>query len=162
VVEYLHNQIGCRTLFATHYHELTDLEQELAGVRNFNVAVKEWDDKVVFLHEIVAGAADKSYGIHVAQLAGVPGRVSERAREVLALLEAQHESPPRPDSSGKTPVAPRSRNGHADGGWQMTLFAAEEHPLLDEIRAAVLDEMSPREAHELLRGWQSQLHAART
>ena len=90
IVEHMHEHIGCRTLFATHYHELTDLEAQLPGVRNYNVAVKEWDDQVVFLHQIVPGAADKSYGIHVAQLAGVPRSVNERAREVLAWLEAQH------------------------------------------------------------------------
>ena len=71
IVEYLHEQIGCRTLFATHYHELSSLEQELHGVRNYNVAVREWEDKIVFLHKIVAGGADRSYGIHVARLAGV-------------------------------------------------------------------------------------------
>ena len=75
VVEHLHDHIGCRTLFATHYHELTDLEESLAGVKNFNVAVREWQDDVIFLHKIVEGAADKSYGIHVARLAGVPREV---------------------------------------------------------------------------------------
>ena len=72
VVEHLHDHVGCRTLFATHYHELTDLEKSLSGVKNLNVAVREWQDEVVFLHKIVEGAADKSYGIHVARLAGVP------------------------------------------------------------------------------------------
>ena len=90
IVEYLHDQIGCRTLFATHYHELTDLEQTLPRVRNLNVAVKEWQDDVVFLHKIVEGAADKSYGIHVARLAGFPADVNERAKQVLARLEAEH------------------------------------------------------------------------
>ena len=80
VVEWLHDRIGCRTLFATHYHELTDLEKSLTGVRNLNVAVREWQDEVVFLHKIVAGAADKSYGIHVARLAGLPAR-ADRAVE---------------------------------------------------------------------------------
>jgi DNA mismatch repair protein MutS len=160
VVEHLHNEIGCRTLFATHYHELTDLENELPGVRNYNVAVKEWDEQVVFLHEIVPGAADKSYGIHVAQLAGVPRGVSERAKEVLAHLEAQHETQPGP-SDGNGRVVHPSRNGYASpNSWQMTLFGTEEHPLLDEIRAADLDEMTPREAHELLREWQSRLPAS--
>src|SRR5262249_49389472 len=78
VVEYLHDAVGCRTLFATHYLELTDLAQSLPNVRNLNVAVKEWEDHVVFLHRIVPGAADKSYGIHVARLAGVPREVNER------------------------------------------------------------------------------------
>ena len=116
IVEHIHEQIGCRTLFATHYHELTDLEEQLAGVRNFNVAVKEWDDQVVFLHQIVPGAADKSYGIHVAQLAGVPRRVNERAREVLAWLEAQHDdgNADAVASSARRKSAARRRNGHRD------------------------------------------------
>jgi DNA mismatch repair protein MutS len=159
VVEHIHERIGCRTLFATHYHELTNLEDQLPGVRNYNVAVKEWDDQVVFLHEIVPGAADKSYGIHVAQLAGVPRSVNERAREVLAMLEAQHHEGAA--ASGRLP----SNNGHAAApstNWQMTLFATEEHPLLDEIRTADLDELTPREAHELLATWQTRLAGERT
>jgi DNA mismatch repair protein MutS len=163
IVEHIHDQIGCRTLFATHYHELTDLEDQLPGVRNFNVAVKEWDNQVMFLHQIVPGAADKSYGIHVAQLAGVPRSVNERAREVLQLLESQHQShdavagvvvaqPPK--------ITPPSRNGHASDRadkWQLTLFGYEEHPLLDEIRAANVDEIAPREALDLIHAWQQQL-----
>ena len=81
IVEHIHDQIGCRTFFATHYHELTDLQNTLGGIRNLNVAVKEWDENVVFLHKIVSGAADKSYGIHVARLAGVPKSVNERAKQ---------------------------------------------------------------------------------
>ena len=89
-VEYLHEHIGCRTLFATHYHELTDLEKSFSGMKNLNVAVREWQDEVVFLHKIVEGAADKSYGIHVARLAGVPREVIERSKEILAQLEEEH------------------------------------------------------------------------
>ena len=80
VVEHLHEHVGCRTLFATHYHELTDLEKSLPGVKNLNVAVREWQEEVVFLHKIIPGAADKSYGIHVARLAGVP-RGGDRAEQ---------------------------------------------------------------------------------
>ena len=87
VAEYLHDRIGCRTLFATHYHELTDLERVLPGVMNLNVAVREWQDEVIFLHKILPGAADKSYGIHVARLAGVPKPIVERAKDVLVQLE---------------------------------------------------------------------------
>ena len=87
IVEYIHDHIGCRTLFATHYHELTDLESQLSGVRNYNVAVKEWEEKIVFLHKIIPGCADKSYGIHVAQLAGVPSLVNLRAEQILKKLE---------------------------------------------------------------------------
>jgi DNA mismatch repair protein MutS len=159
IVEHIHEHIGCRTLFATHYHELTDLEQQLAGVRNYNVAVKEWDDQVVFLHQIVPGAADKSYGIHVAQLAGVPRSVNDRAREVLEWLEAQHQAAEGSASTRGAHSQPAS-NGHASqsaGNWQLSLFGLEEHPLLDEIRAANLDELRPIEALELLQSWQQRL-----
>ncbi len=167
IVEHIHNAVGCRTLFATHYHELTDLADQLPGVRNYNVAVKEWDDQVVFLHQIVPGAADKSYGIHVAQLAGVPRSVNDRAREVLAILESQHNTTAaarglaHPHSSSSPTTAPPSPNGHlrANAQWQMPLFGLEEHPLLDEIRSANLDDMRPLEALELLHTWQQRLAA---
>jgi DNA mismatch repair protein MutS len=90
ITEYLHNTVGCRALFATHYHELAQLAETLAGLRNHNVLVQEDRGTVVFLHKIAPGSADKSYGIHVAQLAGVPGEVLERAKEVLAELEGRH------------------------------------------------------------------------
>ena len=100
VVEHLHEHVGCRTLFATHYHELTDLEKSLPGVKNLNVAVREWQDEVVFLHKIVEGAADKSYGIHVARLAGVPREVIERSKDILAQLEEEHL-----DAEGRAKIA---------------------------------------------------------
>ncbi|PIS38000.1 MAG: DNA mismatch repair protein MutS, partial [Nitrospirae bacterium CG08_land_8_20_14_0_20_52_24] len=87
VGEFIHNRVRARTLFATHYHELTELAMTLNGVKNYNIAVKEWNDQVIFLRKIVEGGADKSYGIQVARLAGLPGGVIERAREVLANLE---------------------------------------------------------------------------
>jgi DNA mismatch repair protein MutS len=90
ITEYLHNQVGCRALFATHYHELAQLAESLPNLRNYNVQVREWQDEIVFLHKIGPGSADKSYGIHVARLAGVPDEVLERAREVLAELEGRH------------------------------------------------------------------------
>jgi DNA mismatch repair protein MutS len=158
IVEHIHASLGCRTLFATHYHELTDLEEQLPGVRNYNVAVKEWEDQVVFLHQIVPGAADKSYGIHVAQLAGVPRSVNDRAREVLAWLESQHHSS-ESTACGLAAASPTSNGQPArpTGGWQLTLFGIEEHPLLDEIRSAPLDELRPVEALELLHSWQQRL-----
>ena len=93
VIEHIHNdpRLGCKTLFATHYHELTQLSANLPGVRNCSVAVAEQDNKVVFLHKIVPGGADKSYGVHVAQLAGLPQGVINRAWEVLATLESESE-----------------------------------------------------------------------
>jgi len=93
VAEYLHDEPRCRTQFATHYHELTELAQTRRGVRNFNVAVREYGDDVIFLRQIVPGAADRSYGIHVARLAGIPQPVLERAKTILELLEKSAETP---------------------------------------------------------------------
>lgn len=93
IVEHLHNQVGAKTLFATHYHELTELAARLKRVRNYNVAVREWNDQIIFLRKIVAGGADKSYGIQVARLAGVPKTVIERAREILSNLEEAELTP---------------------------------------------------------------------
>lgn len=93
IVEHLHNQVGAKTLFATHYHELTELANKLDRIRNYNVAVKEWNDKVVFLHQILPGGTDKSYGIQVARLAGVPIDVIQRAKQILGNLEETELSP---------------------------------------------------------------------
>ena len=87
VAEYLHDQIGCRALFATHYHELTDLERTRSGVVNLNVAVREWNDQIIFLRKILPGRADQSYGIQVARLAGLPDSIISRSKEILANLE---------------------------------------------------------------------------
>jgi len=148
IVEYLHNQIGCRAMFATHYHELTDLADELMGVANLNVAVEEHAGKVVFLHRIVPGAADKSYGIHVAELAGVPREVNRRAAEILAQLEAQHHTPQ--DRVAKI----AERNGHA---LQLTLFEQTDHPLLEEIRKVDVNQLTPLQALGQLQAWQAKL-----
>jgi DNA mismatch repair protein MutS len=91
VSEHLHDAIGCKTVFATHYHELTQLASELGGVRNFTVAVREVGDQVLFLHKLIPGGADRSYGIEVGRLAGLPAPVIARAKEVLALLEGEGE-----------------------------------------------------------------------
>ncbi len=117
ITEYLHNHSGCRALFATHYHELAQLAETLPGLRNYNVLVREWQDEIVFLHKIAAGSADKSYGIHVAQLAGMPEEVLERARAVLTDLEAHHvETKQRP-----TPTRRRPRRGTSEQ--ELSLFA---------------------------------------
>jgi DNA mismatch repair protein MutS len=150
VVEYLHDHLGCRTLFATHYHELTDLAKTLSSVRNLNVAVREWDDQVVFLHKIVDGAADKSYGIHVARLAGVPIEVNQRAKQILARLEQEHL-----DGDGRPKIARRGRASVGD--LQLTLFAAEPHPLIENLRALDLNNLSPLSALQLLHQWQAEL-----
>ena len=151
VVEYLHDRIGCRTLFATHYHELTDLTRTLADVRNLNVAVREWEEQLVFLHKIIAGPADKSYGIHVARLAGVPREVNERAKEILAHLEQDHVG-----SNGR-PKSGRRGLTHRTGDLQLTLFEPQEHPLLDQIRSLDLHNTTPLKALELLERWKTEL-----
>ena len=155
ITEHLHEQIGCRTLFATHYHELTQLEESLPRVANLNVAVKEWNDEVVFLHRIVAGGADKSYGIHVARLAGIPKRVNERAKDVLAQLEADHrDALDRPTI--QTP-------GIQDGGgqYQLTLFGFADHPLLEQVQKLDVNVMTPIEALQFLQDAQEKLKTSK-
>ena len=105
IVEFLHNQIGAKALFATHYHELTELAARLPRLRNFNVAVREWHEQIVFLRKIVAGGTDKSYGIQVARLAGVPKLVLDRAKEILRNLE---ESELTPEGNVRQPARQRA------------------------------------------------------
>jgi DNA mismatch repair protein MutS len=133
VVEFIHNhpELGAKTIFATHYHELVELAGILPRVRNFNVAVAEEGDRVVFLHKIVPGGSDRSYGIHVARLAGLPKSVIVRAREVLADLES-HDAKKRKLSPGKTSL-------------QIPLFS-EDSLLSEEINKLDIDAMSPLEA----------------
>jgi len=157
VVEYLHDQVGCRTLFATHYHELTDLAKSLAHVRNWNVAVREWQDDVVFLHKIVEGAADKSYGIHVARLAGVPRQVLERAKDVLAQLESEHL-----DEQGNAKLSRRTASRRSAGPIQLTLFGSNEHPLLDKLRGLDVNSITPLAALRLIQEWQEELKQSRS
>jgi DNA mismatch repair protein MutS len=151
IVEFIHDRIGCRTLFATHYHELTDLASSLDGIRNLNVAVKEWEDNVVFLHKIVAGSADKSYGIHVARLAGVPREVNERAKQVLAQLEADHL-----DEQGSPKIQPKGKS-RPRSDMQMTLFAPYEHPIIEKIRSSDVNSLTPLDALQLIQRWQQEL-----
>ncbi len=135
VIEYLHNhpRMGGKTLFATHYHELTELENILPGVANYNVAVAEQGDQVAFLHTIRPGKADKSYGIHVAQLAGVPGAVVQRAAEILEVLESQHNV----WSIGED---------EADSAVQLSFIKDGPHPVIEALRALNIEEMSPIDA----------------
>ena len=134
VIEHLHNdpRLGCKTLFATHYHELTQLAAVLPGIRNFSVAVAEEGSEVVFLHRIVPGGADKSYGVHVARLAGLPTGVVNRAWEVLSDLE----SPGEPG---------RERGNTATPSQQLALFLPGTE-LVDEVRALDVHNMTPLDA----------------
>ncbi|MDA0833913.1 MAG: DNA mismatch repair protein MutS [Planctomycetota bacterium] len=152
VTEYLHDVVGSRTLFATHYHELTTLTSSLPRARNWNVAVHEQDEQIVFLHQIVEGAADKSYGIHVARLAGIPADVIERARIVLNTLESDHV-----DETGRTHIPGRASSFKKQR--QLSLFAADQHPLLDEIRELDLEHLSPSLALETLQRFRQRLTA---
>ncbi|MEW6085433.1 MAG: DNA mismatch repair protein MutS [Chloroflexota bacterium] len=140
VIEFIHNHphLRAKTLFATHYHELTQLAELLPGVRNYNVAVSEADNKVVFLHKIVPGGADRSYGIHVAQLAGLPAPVIQRATEIMAELE-------------KTSGRAVRINPHA--AQQAALFP-ESSPILDELKEIDVNSLSPIEALNKLFEWQ--------
>jgi DNA mismatch repair protein MutS len=140
VIEYIHNhpQLRAKTLFATHYHELTQLADLLPGVRNYNVAVSEADAQVVFLHKIVPGGADRSYGIHVGQLAGLPRPVIQRASEIMRQLEA---------SSGRAvKIEPHKAQ-------QLALFP-DTNPLLDELKSVDVNALSPIEALNRLYEWQ--------
>ncbi|MBS0206070.1 MAG: DNA mismatch repair protein MutS [Planctomycetes bacterium] len=150
ITEYLHDVIGCRTLFATHYHELTQLTDTLKQCVNWNVAVREDEDDVIFLHKIIPGSADKSYGIHVAQLAGVPRTVLDRAKVILHTLESDHI-----DDSGKTKVPERRTQKKREQ--QLSLFESEEHPILGELRQLNVDEMTPIAALQELHRLRGQL-----
>jgi DNA mismatch repair protein MutS len=132
VTEHLHDRIGCKTIFATHYHELTQLTERLQHARNFNVAVREAGDSIVFVHRLEPGGTDRSYGIQVGQLAGLPPDVVRRAWEILGVLESErHVSSASP--------APARDNG------QLVLFDAP-HPVVQELLALETDSMTPLEA----------------
>jgi len=144
VTEFLHTAIGCKTLFATHYHELTQLTEELAHARNFNVAVREVGEEVVFLHRLEPGGADRSYGIHVGRLAGLPGPVLARAAEVLRLLEAGHQVVHQP-----VPRAPDRT--------QLGLFAPPVPPMLAELERLDVEALTPLEALNRIAAWKRAL-----
>jgi DNA mismatch repair protein MutS len=140
VIEYIHNNpaLNCKTLFATHYHELTDLAHILPRVRNYNVSVLEDGEKVVFLHKLVEGRADRSYGIYVAQLAGMPKSLVVRAKQILADLEStgSNFALAQPGRAGRSKALPEA---------QLTLFQ-EEHPAVTMLRGLQVNDMSPMEA----------------
>ncbi|MFV8756315.1 DNA mismatch repair protein MutS [Nannocystaceae bacterium ST9] len=157
ITEFIHDQIGCRTLFATHYHELCGLEARLAGVRNVHVAVHEQRGEIVFLHRVESGPAGRSYGIQVGRLAGLPAGVLRRAQRILERLEAQERAAPstqldlfapRPGEPAETPAS-----ASASG------LGEHEAGLLDELRECDPDRLSPREAHDLLYRWVARLRS---
>ncbi|MDE3216544.1 MAG: DNA mismatch repair protein MutS, partial [Gemmatimonadota bacterium] len=143
VTEHLHNAVRCKTIFATHYHELTQLADELVALRNYNVGVREAGDQVLFLHRLQPGGADRSYGIEVGRLAGLPEPVLARARAVLKLLEGEQLVP---GLRGTPPAAPARR----EPAGQLGLFAAEPHPVVARLRAVEADTLTPLQALSLL------------
>jgi len=142
-VEHLHDRIGARTLFATHYHELTLLAERLSRLMNLRVTVKETPSGIVFLHTVEAGAASKSYGIEVARLAGLPGAVISRAREVLKLHE-------RAETQQIREAAPVQQ-------MQMTMFTPLSQRIVDRLGEVDVDGLTPREALNLLAELQREL-----
>ncbi len=157
IVEHIHNnpEICSKTLFATHYHELTELENVLYGVKNFNIIVKEWNDKIIFLRKIERGCADQSYGIQVARLAGIPFKVIHRAKQILQNLE-EHELSPQ----GLTATA---RKQLASNSGQLDIFDAifdkmeKKNELLDEIKNLDINNLTPIEAIQKLLDLQKKL-----
>ncbi len=168
VTEHLHDQIQCRTLFATHYHELTALANSLPQIRNLNVAIREWQEEIIFLHKIIEGGADKSYGLHVARLAGVPRSVIERAKTILTTLESEQLEGIGPSKSQKSNM-PVNLSGTASqkseplntevdsSPVQLSLFTPVEHPIAGELRKIDLDKITPFQALEMLNQWQQKL-----
>ena len=149
VTEFLHDQIRCRTLFATHYHELTELTKTLPDTSNWNVAIREHGDDIVFLHKIVEGPADKSYGIHVAKIAGLPRDVAERASVILAQLESDHV-----DESGKVKIPERKKKSRDR---QLSLFIEPDHPVIEKLKSLDIEQLTPIAALQKLNEFRQEL-----
>jgi DNA mismatch repair protein MutS len=146
IVEHLHASSRPKTLFATHYHELTELAVTLEGVVNRTLAVKEWQDKIVFLRRVIPGTSDKSYGLHVARLAGIPKSVIERASQILSNLEAQEY-----DMRGRPRIAQGSADPQGPGSPdQLALFAPAEEIVTALLREVDVEQLSPLAALNLL------------
>ncbi|MDP8209174.1 MAG: DNA mismatch repair protein MutS, partial [Candidatus Stygibacter australis] len=147
IVEYIHNhpRLQAKTLFATHYHELTELENLLTGVKNYNIAVQEWNDTIVFLRKIKRGSADQSYGIQVARLAGVPNAVISRAKEILGNLE-EHELSPQGLSGQSRRKKKQKESSQLDIFDAMVQLDTEKNEILEEIKKIDVNNLTPIEA----------------
>jgi DNA mismatch repair protein MutS len=157
VVEHIAQKLHARTLFATHYHELTRLSASFPNVKNFNIAVREWNDQILFLRKIVEGGTDRSYGIQVARLAGVPRPVVDRAKKILASLETGTAFSAKKEKSGAEPES-RPDTEPAQGLNQLSFFGqGGTHPVLDELKNLELDDLTPREALNLLAEWKKKV-----
>jgi DNA mismatch repair protein MutS len=144
IIEYIHEKVKAKTLFSTHYHEITVLEEVLSGLKNIHVGAVEEDGELVFLHKMMEGSADKSYGIHVAKLAGLPDELLDRSSDILAHLES--ETPEM--TLQTTESAPKIEVVEAvvEETEQLSLFAQEDNPVLKELKELNLLEMTPMAA----------------
>jgi DNA mismatch repair protein MutS len=154
VSEHLHDAVGCKTVFATHYHELVQLADELPAVRNFNVAVREVGDQILFLHRLQPGGADRSYGIEVGRLAGLPAPVLARAKQVLALLEGDGaamvgELDRKSGPGTRDPGTVKTRKAAAPTD-QLALFGSAPHPVVERLKTIDANAMTPLQALELV------------
>jgi DNA mismatch repair protein MutS len=146
VAEQLHDLAdrGVKTLFATHYHELTELARQKPRVQNFNIAVKEWNDEIIFLRKLVAGSTNRSYGIQVARLAGIPDNVIKRSKKILYQIENEGHLSPNPNGAS-------SRQKKAKGAAvQIELFQSFEKSILDRLKSLDVTRMTPLEALNVL------------
>jgi len=151
VSEHLHDKVGCKTVFATHYHELTQLPDELVSARNYSVEVREVDGRVLFLHRLVPGGADRSYGIEVGRLAGLPEDVLQRARSLLALFEGEQIVSALSRRGERSPDgASAKRKEQTTSQDQLALFGPMPHPIIDELKHLDPNEMTPMDALKLL------------
>ena len=141
ITEHIANRINCRTLFATHYHELTELAELFSNVKNCNVAVREWMDEVVFLHKIIPGGTDKSYGIHVAKLAGLPKTILERSKEILEELESTFQK----EATGEHLARHKTKEPDRD-----LLFVEKHKGVLEKLSSIDINNLTPMEAINLL------------
>jgi DNA mismatch repair protein MutS len=150
VSEYLHDKVRCKTVFATHYHELTQLPDELVSACNYSVEVREAGDEVLFLHRLVAGGADRSYGIEVGRLAGLPPAVLERARKLLALFEGEQIVSALGGSGSRRAGGGGEKKQQSATESQLALFGPLHHPVVDELKKVDPEKMTPIEALTLL------------
>ena len=149
ITEHIANKLKCRTLFATHYHELTELSELFENVKNCNVAVREWMDEVVFLHKILPGGTDKSYGIHVAKLAGVPATILDRSKEILEELESTFQK----EATGEHLSRHKTKEADSD-----SLFVQKNKSVLDKLASTDVNNLTPIEAINLLNEIKSEIN----
>ena len=144
-----------RTLFATHYHELTQLEEHFSGIKNYNILVRETGEGIIFLRKVVAGGSDRSYGIHVAKLAGIPEAVTKRASEILGILESENTQATeiiegKSKKGIKKKTAPKTQSTFFD-------FASEDHPVVEDLRKLDINQLTPLDALAKLAEWKNKL-----